>query len=187
MDGAVGKEHVTAPDLIEPVLGYKVLEITQTGVISSPYQRSIEWKSPRMTAKCLKHAPNYMGMPHPKEDTHDSPHTDCQCGLYSYYEIQYVAKAPIYKGMGVIAVTTSTGTIEAHSKGMRAQHQELRAVALSSQHSPSQLEEIRKGFRTKLKLRADKWNIPFLVDWQDLPLFALEAGLSTMPESLRPL
>jgi len=185
----VGKEHNTAPDLINPVLGYKVLEINKLGVITSPYQRSVHWQTPNQTAKCIRHLPTQMFIPVPKDHAHDSPDPECQCGLYSYYELEGVQSAPIYKGSPVLCVVSCTGAIEAHKTGMRAQHMQIRAVAIAvdKRRPRAPNEDVNvKECGPLLKRRAKAWKVPYVLDYEQLPLIAAELGLETMPESLRP-
>ena len=117
---------MTAPDLAAPVIGFRSWRIAN-GRLQSPYI-PCRWEGRVMHAECydanraLLRGQGWLAEPH------DSPHPDCQCGIYayhrpglrSYYGEQWWCE-------GVIA---AWGRIEVHADGLRAEYARVEALAV---------------------------------------------------------
>src|SRR5436190_4553404 len=70
---AGARPHVSAaPDLIEPVLGFRAWMVAAGGELRPMGMRSGAWTPGVVTAVCAEGRP------------HAAPDTDCSCGLYAY-------------------------------------------------------------------------------------------------------
>jgi hypothetical protein len=123
-----------APDLAAPVVGFRAWRIVDERLLS-PYI-PCRWEGRVMHARCFDanrrlFAPAARGW---LTGPHDSPHPDCQCGIYAYHR----PGAQAYYGEfewteGVIACW---GRIEAHRAGLRAEHGRIEALALPPRQEP---------------------------------------------------
>jgi hypothetical protein len=111
------QQAVRAPDLIEPVIGFRQWRMAEEGLLSIASDEI--WREANLVARCL------VGR-HPQEA---SPVSACSCGVYAWYEpCPRTASAPTrdYVAGAVIL----WGPIELHATGMRAQHCRIVALAL---------------------------------------------------------
>jgi hypothetical protein len=197
MDGMVG-EQLHAPDLMSAVAGYKVLLMGVDGFLVSPYHRSCQWVKPRMRADCKRHeAFAWTTWGHPqfmkakKFPDHEAPDVECKCGLYSYHEAKEIENhyTPINIGLSIICLTSSEGRLAVHQKGLRAEWQEIRAVAIDTGHRYFPKDGEKKVFETCRDLTtayAERWNLPLLMSWKGLPNLAAEMNLHPVPKTLLP-
>ena len=112
-----------APDLIEPVVGFRSWR-TLDGHISSPYV-PVRWHDPVLHAVCHQsvavHGQRFVDGPH------RAPHHDCRCGIYAYHAPPHrFAKIDFRTVPGIV---TMWGRIEVHRGGMRAEHARICALA----------------------------------------------------------
>lgn len=128
-----------APDLVEPVVGFRAWRIVG-GRLLSPYI-PCTWEGRVMHAACfdanrrLQHGRGWLA------DDHVSPHPDCQCGVYAYHR----PGAQAYYGEwelceGVVSVW---GRIEAHRDGLRAEHAQIEALAMPPRHDQARRETVQ--------------------------------------------
>ncbi len=197
MDGMVG-EHLSAPDLISPVAGYKVLQLYKDGNLHSPYHRACEWVDRHQVAECRRHDQyswTNWGTKLPTRQhgpAHEAPNLDCKCGLYSYHEVGefYERYTPVYGGLAVITLTSLWGRMSVHERGIRSQHQRIEALSVdTSDKFRSQGFNEESVIRTRVEkvlLMAERWGVPFVPDWRELPHVAQEMNLHPVPESLLP-
>lgn len=126
-----------APDLLEPIIGFRLLRLESGGKLVSPF-----WGLPRQVFKRRNKAICRLrgrlsparwfayGRRHPKDDPVPSP--QCGCGLYAYHtreralEGQQTSGRP---GKYVLAIARAQGTLEAYQDGFRAEELELVALA----------------------------------------------------------
>ena len=115
-----------APDLVEPVLGFRAWRIAN-GRLLSPYV-PCRWAGRVLHAEChdanrsLLHGKGWLAEPHA------SPHPDCQCGIYAYHHPglrTYFGEH--YWCEGVI---TAWGRVVVHADGWRAEHARVEALTL---------------------------------------------------------
>lgn len=128
-DGMIGTSHVTIPDLLEPVVGFRTFrvirgqpakealdqEATKAYLVSPTYEDNI-WDPGVNKAGCA------IGNGH-RPPTR-SPVNTCQCGFYSYYTGKYVPVG----GLTIFGIVTSWGKIEAHPTGMRSEFMQIHAL-----------------------------------------------------------
>jgi hypothetical protein len=122
----------TAPDLIEPVVGFRAWRIVG-GRLLSPYIPCC-WAGRVMHAECwpanrtLMHGRGWLGEPH------HSPHPACQCGVYAYHRPGVQTYYGEWEWVeGIVGVW---GRIEAHRDGLRAEHARVEALARPPAHEP---------------------------------------------------
>jgi hypothetical protein len=115
-----------APDLIEPLVGYRAWRIAN-GRLLSPYV-PCRWAGRVLHAEChdanraLLHGKGWLEAPH------ESPHPDCRCGIYAYHRPglrTYFGEH--YWCEGVIS---AWGRVVVYADGWRAEHARVEALAL---------------------------------------------------------
>jgi hypothetical protein len=105
-----------APDLIEPVVGFRQWRLGGQGLRSIVCDET--WREATLVARCLAGG-------HPEEA---APATACSCGVHAWYELtpRTASAASDYVAGAVLL----WGAIELHATGMRAQHCRIVALAL---------------------------------------------------------
>jgi hypothetical protein len=108
---------VRAPDLIEPVIGFRQWRMAADGLLSIACDE--RWHGTRLVARCLAG----------RHEEESSPVSMCSCGIYAWYgPCPRTASAPT-RGY-VAGAVVMWGAIELHGTGMRAQHCRVVALAL---------------------------------------------------------
>jgi len=151
-----------APDLLEPVLGFRQWRLHDGG-LWSPYSHVL-WTTAEQRAHCSAG----------RHDAAAAPVNSCSCGIYAYYNpCPRTASAGTADFVGgVIAVW---GRIELHATGLRASH--ARMVAL-------ELPLLRGVKYRRLLAAAERVGVP-VVRRRHLRAVASEHG-SPLPRSLQP-
>ena len=117
---------MTAPDLAAPVIGFRSWRIAN-GRLQSPYI-PCRWEGRVMHAECydanraLLRGEGWLAEPH------DSPHPDCQCGIYAYHRPglrSYYGEQWWCEGL-----VAAWGRIEVHADGLRAEYARVEALAV---------------------------------------------------------
>jgi hypothetical protein len=144
-----------APDLVEPVVGFRAWRIVGERLLS-PYI-PCRWEGRTMHAECWPANRSLVRGVGWVAEPHDSPHPACQCGVYAYHR----PGTQSYYGdfLWVEGVVTAWGRIEAHRDGLRAAHVRIEALA----HPPANEPERRRAVEAiagRLSAR--------LVAWADL-------------------
>jgi hypothetical protein len=148
---------VSAPDLIELVIGYRQWRLDGEELRS--ITRDDLWPGPELVARCPVHL-------------HDAPGPGCTCGVYARYEpIPRTASASDYVAGAVVL----WGAIELHGNGMRAERCRIVALALPLS---------RWGKRDRILRVAGRLGVP-AVPSRRLRAVAREHG-APVPRSLRP-
>jgi hypothetical protein len=151
-----------APDLIEPVLGFRQWRLDGGGLRSLHVDQ--RWTARTLDAACR--ARSHPGRP--------APAAGCSCGIHAWYRrvprLASAATADLVSGAVVL-----WGAIELHHDGMRAEHAEVVALALPA--APG-----RK--RRRLVEVADALGVP-AVPYRTVPAVGRHRG-RPVPEDLRP-
>jgi hypothetical protein len=126
---------VNAPDLIEPIIGFRQWRLCDGGLRSLACEYI--WPAAEVWATCLAGG-------------HPAPEHACACGIYAWYtpcpRTASAATADYVAGALVL-----WGRVELHATGMRGEH--ARIVALALARSPG-----RK--RRRLIAVADRFGVP---------------------------
>jgi hypothetical protein len=158
---------VRAPDLIEPVVGYRDWRVTDAGLVSPRAERV--WRTATMHAACHPRRLEDFVLP-----PHAAPHPDCNCGIHAYYRFNPQASKVDHRG--VCGIVSLWGRIEAHENGMRAEWARVEALGVFARWTARQKNAVRAV--------ADELHCD-LHDLADLPAAAPSYG-SPLPEVLRP-
>lgn len=152
-----------APDLIEPVVGFREWLVVR-GALQSPYI-PYRWEAPVAEARCFPANRNLQFGRGWLDEPHNAPHPRCKCGIYAVYRPR--AATPFPDAERVWGVVTLWGRIEVHVDGMRAQHARVEALALGTGD--------RRGDEAKLRSIASELGVA-LVEWDELPEAADRCG-----------
>ena len=134
-----GDRH--APDLIEPVVGFRNWRILRTdpapGELSSPYF-PVVWSEPVMRAECRR-----WRTPEALLDTpHAAPQPECGCGIRAYHTPTGDFSKVDYRA--VSGIVTVWGRIEIGADEMRAEMARFEALAVYSRWSRGQRDAVQK-------------------------------------------
>jgi hypothetical protein len=156
--------HSHAPDLIEPVVGFRNWRILSTGPahgeLSSPYF-PVTWSEPVMRAECRR-----WRTPEALLDTpHAAPRPECGCGIRAYHTPTGEFSKVDYRG--VSGIVTVWGRIEIGADEMRAELARVEALAVYSRWSRRQRDAAQE---VAANLGAD------LVDLRELGAAAASYG-----------
>jgi hypothetical protein len=164
--------NVTAPDLVEAVVGFREWLIVR-GHLSSPYI-PYRWQARIAHARCFPANRNLQFGRGWLEEPHKAPHPLCKCGIYARYRPRL--GSPFPDANRIWGVVSLWGQIEAHRDGMRAEHARIEALARGVAPQ-ADLDQTLREIASRLGLE--------LVPWQELPAVAAEAG-SALPEEMMP-
>jgi hypothetical protein len=112
-----------APDLIEPVVGFRNWRVID-GVLTSPHS-GVPWHEPILCARCLR-----------VPEVHEAPHAGCDCGVSAYLEPQLRFSAVDFRG--VSGIVTMWGRLEVHPDRVRAEFARVEALAMYDRWSARQ-------------------------------------------------
>jgi hypothetical protein len=117
---------VSAPDLAAPVVAFRSWRLAGA-LLVSPFI-PCRWEGRVMHATCydanrgLQRGVGWLDAPH------ESPHADCQCGIYAYHTPgprSWFGEAYWCEG-----VVSAWGRLVVHGDGFRAQHARVEALAV---------------------------------------------------------
>jgi hypothetical protein len=157
---------VGAPDLIEPVIGFRQWRMAGEGLLSIGCDE--RWPEATLVARCRAGANSGA---HPDQV---APVLDCSCGMHAWYE-PCPRTASAATRDWVAGAVAMWGAIELHGSGMRAQHCRIVALALPLS---------RWGKRERLVDMARRLGVP-AVCHRDLKIVAARHG-APVPVGLRP-
>jgi hypothetical protein len=121
----------TAPDLADPVVGFRQWRLTD-GRLRSLYS-GVRWQGRELRARCALDGRHF----------HESPANACSCGIYAYYD-----PCPRTASAGtrelIAGAVVLWGRLELHARGMRAQYARVVALELpfSRGRKRSELERV---------------------------------------------
>ncbi len=133
--------ELRAPDLIEPVVGYREWRIRDAELVS-PYV-DVPWGADPVTAVCLPRSDRVRVARGATGHLEDAPAPHCACGIYAYFEPYRREWSPAY-GWLVAGAVILWGKIELHRGGMRAQHARVAALALPPWGAPVRTRLVRQ-------------------------------------------
>ena len=163
----------TAPDLAAPIVAFRSWRLAN-GLLMSPFI-PCRWEGRVMHAACfdanrtLTRGVGWLDGPH------DSPHPECQCGIYAYHTPgprSWFGEAWWCEG-----VVAAWGRVVVHGDGLRAQHARLEALAVP--------DDLERAGAAQVRAAAGRLGVP-LVAQDDLEAFARGLG-GGVPPALRPV
>lgn len=160
---------MTAPDLFEDVLGYRIWFLRQDGLRSM--SRNHRWEAGKNVAECR---PRQTLADHASYRRHTAPREECECGFYGWHEVEELDPRD---GTRVLGAFRAWGRIAVHNDGFRAQYAE--PVVLSIPEATMTISQVHRMDRV-----AREYGLP-LVRRQDFQAAAEEFG-SPIPQTLRP-
>ena len=123
---------MNAPDLVEPVIGYRLWRLGD-GALWSPYVEE-RWERGVHTAVCRAERGEHL---------EPAPAHECSCGIHAWYEpcptLSWAATRHLVAGAVAL-----WGAMELHPFGMRAEHGMIVALALPPWHGtkPRRIVEV---------------------------------------------
>jgi hypothetical protein len=138
---APGLAASEAPDLIEPVVGFRSWRIFRDGPargeLSSP-QVPVAWQEPVMRAECrrFRRAEDLLEAPHA------APDPVCGCGICARHKPTDDFSRVDFQG--VSGIVTVWGRIVVDGRGMRAEYTRVEALGLYSRWSRRQRDAARR-------------------------------------------
>jgi hypothetical protein len=163
---------VTAPDLAAPVVAFRSWRVAGA-LLVSPFI-PCRWEGRVMHAACydanrgLTRGVGWLDGPH------DSPHADCQCGIYGYHTPgprSWFGEAYWCEG-----VVSAWGRLVVHADGFRAEHARVEALAV--------LDGLGRSGPAQVRAAADALGVP-LIPHAELGDFADALG-GGVPGALLP-
>ena len=107
-----------APDLIDPVLGFRAFEVGPDCLLRSPWVNGWVCGRAWVTARCRQ--TRLTGWV-----THAAPGRNCTCGLYAYNELDQ----RLLEGAWCVGAIAAWGDMALHPSGFRTQHACVVALA----------------------------------------------------------
>ncbi len=193
-DGFIGTTSLTAPDLLEAVVGVRGFD--RAGhQLASPFQGTT-WDRPTQRAVCrpdhrtTKAALLSLGQKPAKAATaaakvvarqyrlqpHAAPDAACHCGIYAYHDPDNE-----HLVQPIIGVIRAHGRIQVHAGGFRAEHAEVVAIALADDLGTDIADQ---RLREVARRASAWWRIPLLR--RDALAASLNEFGSPVPHQLRP-
>jgi hypothetical protein len=160
-----------APDLIEPVVGFRYWEL-RDGALWSLFDRE-PWHGTVLSAECRKAGSRFGVRP---AAPHTSPHRDCSCGIYAFHRRPDKWAYPTREGNIVAGAVTLSGRLEVHGAGVRAEHARVHALAPEPNAG--------RALRLRLGRAARRLGIP-VVPYGELETAVASAGRA-LPDDLLP-
>jgi len=134
-----GLVETGAPDLIEPIVGFRNWRIFRTGPacgqLCSPHF-PVSWSAPTLRAECHRlRSPEDL-----LREQHAAPKPGCGCGISAYHSPTGEFSKVDFRG--VSGIVTVWGRIEVDSEGMRAEIARVEALAIYSRWGRPQREAV---------------------------------------------
>jgi hypothetical protein len=158
---AVEMQIASAPDLIEPVIGFRLWSV-RGDRLYSPFRGDL-WEDVELHARCELEV----------HDGADVPADHCECGIYAFYD-QPPRSSAATRAL-VIGAVVLWGQLQLYGVGMRASHARLIGLVLPTTNGPK---------RRRLVAAAAYLEVP-VVPFRQLKRVAARCG-APAPAGLRP-
>jgi hypothetical protein len=133
---------MSIPDLISPIVGYRVWTWNTLGLKSLCGEL---WRPGQsLAARCRASA--VVGRGRAKDDVHDAPDEGCTCGIYAAKTLDHFRSAG-YERYGIHGEVYLWGTVVEHELGYRAQFAYPKNFVLPPDTLPSTLSAIQDRLR----------------------------------------
>jgi hypothetical protein len=114
-----------APDLIEPVVGFRDWRVVD-GQLASRHLPML-WTDPTAHAECYPIG-GYEFASELDPQPHTAPGVGCSCGIYAWHQPQ--GEFAIFDVRGVSGIVTLWGTLQAYADGVRAEYARVEALGV---------------------------------------------------------
>jgi len=161
---------MAAPDLIEPVVGFRRWRVVGDH-LSSPYI-PLRWDAPVVRARCYPANRGLLFGAGWLEEPHEAPHPRCKCGIYAWHRPP--RPGPIPDPGRVLGAVAVWGRIEVHADGMRAEYAEIRALGL--------VPELGEAHSRRMAQIAARLGVPLLPE-EELPRLARPLPPTMLPRA----
>ncbi len=162
-----------APDLIEPVVGFRKWRLV-AGRLTSPYI-PLRWEEPVVHARCFPANRSLLFGRGWLDEPHEAPHPRCKCGVYAWHSMP--APGPVPDPDRVFGIVALWGRLEVHADGMRAEHAVIRTLGFS--------QKLGREHHETMEAIAGRLGVD-LIEERELPGAAERYG-GGLPASLLPL
>jgi hypothetical protein len=144
---------VNIPDYVSPIVGYRVWQWDTAGLRSLNGE---PWSpSKPLAAGCRAAARgSIVGLGEAVHNTHESPHSDCTCGVYAAKKIEHLRQFG-YKRRGIHGEVYLWGTVVEHTRGWRAQFAYPKSLYLPPRAIPFTLAKIDARLKTLIAFDTD--------------------------------
>ena len=139
-----------APDLIEPVVGFRTWRVVGDH-LSSPYI-PLRWDRRVVHARCYPANRSLLFGEGWLDEPHDAPHARCKCGVYAWHRLP--APGPLPDPGRALGAVALWGRIEVHADGMRAEHARIEALGLMC--------ELGRAHRRRMEEIAARLGVPLV-------------------------
>lgn len=153
----------SAPDLIEPVVGFRKWRLVRDR-LSSPFI-PLRWEEAEAHAECFPANRTLLFGKGWLDQPHRAPHPDCKCGIYAYHRPP--SRGPIPYLDRITGIVALWGKIEVHRDGMRAEHARIGALAY--------LADLGRDHEQRVRSIADGLGVD-VVEQSELALAAQDYG-----------
>jgi hypothetical protein len=159
---------VSIPDLISPIVGYRVWTWGTLGLKSLCGERWHPGQS--LAARCRASA--VVGRAEVVHDAHDVPQANCTCGIYAVKTLHHFRSAG-YERYGIHGEVYLWGTVVEHELGWRAQFAYPKTLLLPPDLIPSDTKEMESRLEA---LAAYSTDIFIVGGGQSIPLCRRGSG-----------
>ena len=144
---------MNTPDYISPIVGYRVWQWDAAGLRSLNGE---PWLPGRpLAAGCMAATRGtIVGRAEAVHSAHESPHSDCTCGVYATKNIEHL-RTTGYWQYGIHGEVNLWGTVVEHKLGWRAQFAYPKSLFLPPYALPFKLSEIESRLKSLIAFGTD--------------------------------
>ena len=145
---------MSIPDYISPIVGYRVWKWENTGLKSLCGERWHPGQSLAARCRASAVAGPIVGRAKAVHDAHESPQTDCTCGVYASKSLEQL-RTTGYERCGIHGEVYLWGKVIEHERGWRAQLAYPKNLFLPADLIPSDTKEMEARLGTLATYETD--------------------------------